>query len=59
MLMIRAPLALKVHHDGLLKDQSEQLAAATGVPGIEEQIQDSDMNGSNGLHGDYQEDETA
>jgi hypothetical protein len=51
---------MKVHHDGLLKDQPEQLAGETGVPGIQEQIEDSDMNQSNGLHnGDYDEADTA
>lgn len=41
-------VALKVHHDGLLKEQPDQLAAETGVPGIQDDIVDSDMAHSNG-----------
>ncbi|KAG9780764.1 heme peroxidase, partial [Aureobasidium melanogenum] len=51
---------LKVHHDGLSREQPEQLAGDTGVPGIQEQIKDSDMagpgvatNGTNGVDGDH------
>ncbi|EXJ92051.1 hypothetical protein A1O3_00601 [Capronia epimyces CBS 606.96] len=56
------PTSLKVHHEGLWKDQSEQLAADTGIPGIEEQIKDSDMGvASNGVgvNGNHHPDETA
>jgi len=53
------PSTLKVHHDGLSKEQPEQLAGKTGVPGIQEEIKDSDMAATNGLNGDYNEANTA
>jgi hypothetical protein len=50
---------LKVHHDGLLQEQPDQLAGQTGVPGIQEDILDSDMAETNGLNGHYVEADTA
>ncbi|EXJ93786.1 hypothetical protein A1O1_02179 [Capronia coronata CBS 617.96] len=48
------PTSLKVHHEGLAREQPEQLSGKTGVPGIQEEIKDSDMteatNGVNGHH---------
>lgn len=56
--MLTSPAALKVHHDGLLQEQPEQLAAETGVPGIQDDIQDSDMAHSNGVHSNGYDEET-
>ncbi|KIW18357.1 hypothetical protein PV08_02645 [Exophiala spinifera] len=53
------PTTLKVHHEGLLKDQSEELAGETGVPGIQADILDSDMAMANGADGDHVDDNTA
>jgi hypothetical protein len=55
----RARVAMKVHHEGLMRDQAEQLAAETGVPGIQEDILDSDMVEANGENGSYDEADTA
>ncbi|KIW99798.1 uncharacterized protein Z518_10726 [Rhinocladiella mackenziei CBS 650.93] len=52
------PTSLKVHHEGLWREQPEQLASDTGAPGIHEQIMNSDMVETNGLNRDYMEDET-
>jgi hypothetical protein len=52
-------IAMKVHHDGLLRAQPDELAGETGVPGIQEDIVDSDMAEQNGLNGDYDEADTA
>lgn len=48
-------IGLKVHHEGLLRDQPEQLAGETGVPGIQEDVRDSDMAtaATNGVNGDH------
>lgn len=56
--MLTSPAALKVHHDGLLNEQPDQLAAETGVPGIQDDIQDSDMAQSNGVHSNGYDEET-
>ncbi|EXJ55141.1 hypothetical protein A1O7_08066 [Cladophialophora yegresii CBS 114405] len=53
------PTTLKVHHEGLWREQPDQLAGQTGVPGIQEDILDSDMAETNGLNGDYVEADTA
>ncbi|KIW81777.1 hypothetical protein Z517_04803 [Fonsecaea pedrosoi CBS 271.37] len=53
------PTSMKVHHDGLWKDQPDQLAGLTGVPGMQEEILNSDMAAANGLNGDYMEEDTA
>ncbi|KIW60956.1 hypothetical protein PV05_01130 [Exophiala xenobiotica] len=53
------PTTLKVHHEGLSRDQSEQLAGDTGVPGIQADIMESDMAASNGVNGDHMEEDTA
>jgi hypothetical protein len=44
-------VGLKVHHDGLAREQPEQLAADVGVPGIKEDIEESDMVEVNGASG--------
>ncbi|KAJ9612991.1 hypothetical protein H2200_002932 [Cladophialophora chaetospira] len=53
------PTTLKVQHDGLLRDQPEQLVGKTDIPGIQGEIKDSDMAETNGLNGDYNEADTA
>ncbi len=48
-----------MHHEGLSREQPEQLAGETGIPGIQEEILDSDMIETNGVNGSYVEANTA
>jgi hypothetical protein len=57
--LLTNPTALKVHHEGLSRDQSEQLAGDTGAPGIQADLMESDMAASNGVNGDHMEEDTA
>ncbi|KIV87049.1 hypothetical protein PV11_02620 [Exophiala sideris] len=53
------PTTLKVHHEGLWRDQSDQLAGETGAPGIKADIEHSAMAATNGVDDDHEMEDTA
>jgi hypothetical protein len=44
---------MKVHHEGFLEAQPQYLAGQTGVPGMEHDIEMSDMYRSSEMNGNH------